>query len=67
MAKRVVEFPAQITGGTAAMVSVGTGFTEIVIAVTVLEQLPVVPVTLYVVVIVGHTAAVEVKTPCAHW
>jgi hypothetical protein len=46
--------PEQIVGGLAVIVTVGVGFTFTIIE-AVLEHDPVLPVTVYVVVVVGET------------
>jgi hypothetical protein len=55
---RFVEFPEQIVGEEAVAVTVGDGLT-VMATCAVLLQLPVVPVTVYVVVVPGETETGE--------
>jgi hypothetical protein len=58
--------PAQIAVGEAAAVTVGLGFT-VKIKVAVLEQAPLAPVTVYIVLEPGETVCVEpINAPGFH-
>ena len=62
----MLELPEQIVVGAADTVTVGVEFTVTVTVCGASEQPPVVPVTVYVVVVAGLTEIVDVVAPVLH-